>query len=109
MTIRIIVPAILGALALSSPSALAAVDITQPPPAQVNLHQYASDPAADECTRLKNLFDVELKNTHNVANEPRAKTLRAEGSALCATKDYGLGSAKLKAAVQGIMGFTPEM
>lgn len=109
MNTRIIVPAILGALALGTPLALAGVDGPNQPQAQANVQHTVTNPAADKCTRFESLFDVELKNQHRTANEAESKSLRAEGGALCAAKEYDLGSAKLQMALQGILGFTPEM
>ena len=105
MTPRLIVPAILSAVMLSTP-VLAAGSYSVVTPAPHTQTAAAMTPA-DKCTAFQKQFD-EAATTHaKAAKFAEAKTLRSEGGDLCIAGKQAEGAAKLEKAIKDL-GLKPK-
>ena len=105
MFARLIVPAVVGALVLST-SAFAASNS----PTSVDRHdrmQTAAVKSAERCTALENQFDEVIKTHGGAAKAGDARMMRTEGGSLCAQGHHEEGAIKIEQALKNI-GVSPK-
>jgi len=101
MITRMIVPAILSAIMLSTPVLAANQDPSHDASkAVVERNMERADAA--KCIRLENQVDRAIEAHKTAANLNEVKTMRAEGGNLCATGKQADGIAKLEQALQDL-------
>ena len=99
MNTRLILPAILSAVVLSSP-VLAAGGTTAPAgtadkkPVQMTM--------VEKCTSLEKQFDAAIKSHEKAAKASEAKTLRTDGGNLCTAGRHMEGVLKLEQALKDL-------
>ena len=108
MNTRLIVPAVLGALMLSTPIMAATPtrhsDRSELPRAQMA----ATMTPLEKCSALERQFDIAIKQHESATKAVDAKNLRIEGSKLCFAGKQSEGIAKLESALKDI-GVTPRV
>lgn len=97
MKMRIILPAILSAVVLSTPAWAEELDL-------MNSHKpnHTYDEKMAECTDLQGQFDTAIKAHENANKAAAARDMRAEGSKMCTDGRYVDGIAKLEQALNDI-------
>ena len=97
MNTRMIIPAILSAVVLSTPVLAAS---QQGNANQPTMQKAAAQTSAERCTVLEKEFDAAIKKHEKAAKAEDAKKLRTEGSTLCAGGKPDEGVAKLETAMK---------
>lgn len=100
MNTRLIVPAVLSAVMLSTP-VLAGSYGTASPSTQPTQKAAAMTPA-EKCTDLQKQFDEAIKTHGSAAKAAQAKTLRSEAAGLCTSGKDAEGIAKLEQAMKDL-------
>jgi hypothetical protein len=109
MFARLIVPAVLGSLLLSTSVFAAGSTATPTAPAkEQNKVQTAAVKSAERCTSLQAQFDEALTTHGSAAKAADAKMLRAEGGKLCTAGQHSAGIVKIEQAFKDL-GVTPKM
>lgn len=101
MNTRMIVPAILSAIMLSTP-VLAAVQDKSHDASEAVVERNMERADAAMCTRLENQVDRAIEAHKTAANLNEIKTMRADGGSLCATGKQADGIAKLEQALKDL-------
>lgn len=100
MNVRMIVPAVLTAVMLSTP-VMAGAAPTIASGNKTPSTKYATA-LAEDCTRLEEQFDASIKTHENVAKVGEARALRTEGGKLCVRGQHLAGVAKLEQALKDL-------
>jgi hypothetical protein len=101
MKTRMIVPAILSAVMLSTP-VLAAGNSNPTPVSQPSPQKGASMTPAEKCASLEKQFDAAVVSHEKAARITEAQSMRSEGGNLCASGKYDAGIAKLDQALKDL-------
>jgi hypothetical protein len=101
MIVRVIVPAVVGALLLATPS-LAAGTGNDKPAAMPQKTAKVKTTSAQRCVALEKQFDASIKKHEQAAKANEAKTMRADGGKLCDDGQHASGVAKLRTALKNI-------
>lgn len=101
MNTRMIVPAILSAVMLSTP-VLAAGNYGNATPPAHQPYKVAAMTLAEQCTALEQQFDAAIKTHEKAAKAIEAKAMRTAGGNFCASGKYADGVAKLEQALKDL-------
>lgn len=106
MIVRVIAPAVAGALLLATP-VLAAGTGNNKSASMPQKTAKATMTAAERCTALEKQFDAEIKKHEQGTKANDAKTMRADGGKLCDDGQHSGGITKLRLALKNI-GVKPK-
>lgn len=107
MNTRMIVPAILSAVMLSTP-VLAGGNYGTAMPSTQHTQKAAAMTSAEKCTALQKQFDDAIKTHGKAQKATEAKTMREEGGNLCTSGKADEGVAKLETALKDL-GVKPKI
>ena len=106
MKTRLIVPAILSAVVLSTP-VLAAGSYDTPMSAGHHMQQAGMMTPLERCMSLEKQFDAAITAHEKAPMAHQAKIMRADGGSLCARGEHDQGITKLEGALKDL-GLTPK-
>lgn len=104
MNSRLILPAVLGALLMSTPAFANSTARTRQ---DEHDHKVTEWWQADQCRSLQNQVDQALETHGKTANVKDAKAMRDQGVEYCAHANYGQGISQLRLALKQL-GVTPK-
>ncbi len=104
MNTRKLMPAVLGAVMLSTPVLAGGTYNAATPSGQPAQHEgkIVAMTSAEQCSSLEKQFDAAIKTHGNAARANEAKTMRTEGGNLCASGKQAEGIAKLEQALNDL-------
>ena len=109
MKTRALLPAVLGAILLSTPVLAATSPATTASPHAAKGHELsvAAMSPTERCTALEHQFDDAVKTHSKSASAKSAKAMRTEGASLCASGKQAEGAQKLEQALK-TLGESPK-